>query len=126
MIMPLPRKHSPTVEHCRLLAFAVTQMPLAKKRSLIPGTAECQRKSPLRIVERRIERSHSINVIVCAGQDSCPARCTDRVGAESRVHPNPLGRNPINIGCVINAAAIGRDSVRRMVVAHDKYDVGTV
>ena len=65
-------------------------------------------------------------MIVCAGQDSCPARCTDRVGAEGRVHANTLGRNPIDIRRVINAAAIGRDGMRRMIVAHDKNDVGTV
>ena len=69
----------------------------------------------------------AILVAVLAGDDDCPARSADRVGAKAFPEEHALGSQAVDVRRGINAlepAVVGADGVGSVIVAEDEDDVG--
>ena len=120
VIGPLADQYVPIVEAGRL----ALEMPLTDDGRLIAGLLQQLGDGLLASVERVAVSDEAVQMAVLACQDNGPARPTDRVGTEGVVESNALVGQPIEIGRLIDLAAIGRDGMRGMVVAHDVDDIG--
>lgn len=100
------------------------QVPFAKDRSLIANFLQQFGEGLQAIVEMGVERRYAIDVIVGAGEDGGTAGRTDTVGAETVVKTHPAIGDTIQIGRLIDAAAVTTHGMGGMVVRHDKDDVG--
>ena len=73
----------------------------------------------------RFEGRNPIHMVVGPGEHRRPTRCADRVRAVGIVEPHPLIGDPIEVRCLVYAAAICADRVGVMVVGHDVDQVIT-
>jgi len=85
VIVALAGQDSPVVETGRIVARAVTQMPLTDHGCLVSRIAQQPREGDQGVVHVGIERRHPIHMVVGAGENRCPRRRTDRIGAKSSV-----------------------------------------
>lgn len=75
------------------------------------------------LVNLAVQRHDSIDMVVRSSQDRCPRRCADRVGDVAVVELHTLRGKTVNVGCVVDASAVGTDGLGRMVVGKDEDDV---
>ena len=61
---------------------------------------------------------------VAPGEDAGATGGAQSVIAMAVVQAHPASCDAVDVGRLIDAAAIGADRVRRVVVAHDEQDVG--
>ena len=82
------------------------------------------------VLPRRIEavgqRLDAGDVAVLAGEDHAAAGRADGVRAEAVVEAHALLGDAVDVGRLVDLAAIGADGVRGMVVRHDVQDVRTL
>lgn len=78
------------------------------------------------LVDLAFQRHDSIDMVVRSSQDRGPRRCADRVGDIAVVEHHTLHGEPIYVGRVIDARAVGTDGLGRMVVGKDEDDVGAL
>jgi len=123
VIVTLAGQHPPVVKSGGVCASAVSQMPLANHGGLPAVVLELLGKRPQAVVEGSGERGHTVDVVVRARQDGGATWGTDRVGAERRIQTDALGSNAVQVGCLVDAAAIRRDRVSGVIVAHDEDNV---
>lgn len=65
-------------------------------------------------------------MVVRSREDRGATRCTDRVGAEAIVEAHASVGDTIEVGGLVDSAAVTTHGVGGMVVGHDKEDVGAV
>src|ERR1017187_2414973 len=111
----LPRQNAPFVESGRV----APKVPLAEHARVIPRRLEVFRHRGLRAVEA-VEGRHSIEMAVLAGEDRRPAWAADRIDAEAVVEPQTRLGQAVEVGRLVDPAAIRADRVRRVVITHDE------
>ena len=111
------------VKSRRVCSGPMTKMPFADHGCLPAMTLKLTRKVPQRVVEWCVQSRHAIDVVVGAGQDRSAARSTNRIGAKGCVETHALVGDPVNVGRLVNAAAVCRDGVSGMVIAHDEHEI---
>ena len=98
-------------------------MPFADHACVITRPLQRLRHRPLTAI-KAIERWHAIDVTVFAGEDGSATRCADGIHRETMVETDAFLREPINVRCLVDLAAIRADRMRRVIVRHDENDVG--
>jgi len=64
-------------------------------------------------------------MVVESRQNGCAAWSTDRIGAKAIIEPGSFISNSVKIRRLIDSAVVAAHSVRSMVIAHDKNDIGS-
>ena len=111
------------IKPCRICSGAMTKMPFANHGRLPAMTLKLTRKIPQSVVERRVQGRHTVDVVVGAGQDGCPAGSANRVGAERCVETHALVGDAVKVRRLVYTAAVCRDSVRGVVITHDEHEI---
>ena len=60
---------------------------------------------------------------VLAGNDRGAARAADGIDGKAVVKPHASFRQPVEIGSLVDLAAVSADGVRRVIITHDVEDV---
>ncbi len=100
------------------------EMPLADERRLVTRLTQEFGISLLRSIELNRIVPDPVEMAVFSGENGRPARSADAVCAETAVKANAFPRNPVNAGSFIDPASITAQGMGRMVVGHDKKNVG--
>lgn len=77
-------------------------------------------------IDLAVQRHDSINMVVRSSQDRGSRRCADRIGHITVVEFHPLCSEAIYIGRVIDACAVGTNSLGRMVIGKYENYVGAL
>ena len=104
----------------------LAQMPLADNPGLVAGTLEDFGHIELSVVQMGRQGGHPVDVVVGPAQDGRPARAANRIGAKTIIETHSLGRDPIQIGGLVDAAAVTAHRVGGVVVGHDKQNIGSL
>ena len=123
VVIALTRQHAPVIEARRIVMAAVAEMPFADDRRLVAGRLQQLRERDLPSVEVVAERLNAVDMIVRPGQDRRAARRADRIRAKAIVEAHAFVREPVQMRRLVDAAAVGADRMRRVVVGHDEQDV---
>lgn len=75
------------------------------------------------LVNLAVQRHDSVDMVIRSSQDRCPRRCANRVGDVAVVELHTLRGQTVNVGCVVDASAIGTDGFGCMVIGKDEDDV---
>ena len=121
---PLPLQDVPVVETGRPVVGPLAQMPLADNRRLVAVALEDLGDVLQTVVEVGANGGDTVDVVVGAGQDAGPARLAQGVGAEAVVESHPLSSDAVEVGGLVDAAAITAHGVGGVIVGHDEEDVG--
>ena len=104
------------------------QVPLADDGGLVAGLLEVFGKGRLRAVEfGAVVIDEAVDVRVLAGEDAGARRAADRVGAIRTLENRALLGEAVDVRGgrdVLEAAAVGRDGLQRVVVGKQENDVG--
>ena len=100
-------------------------MPLAENGSLIAAGLEVFGNVGEPVVKMGVERGDTVNVIVCAGEDGGTARAADGIGDVAMLMASTFVGDAVNIRGAIDPMPIATDGLAGVIIAKDKYDVGT-
>lgn len=73
------------------------------------------------LVDGGRQRQHTIDVVVCAGEDSCARRRADRIGHIAAIESHALSGQPVNIRGVVYSSAILVEIMPGQSLYVDKY-----
>src|ERR1035437_5616408 len=100
------------------------QVPLADHRRLVTCALEFLGDVIALGVERVVQRVDAVLVAVLPGKNRGAAGRADGIGAEAVGEANARARDAVDIGRLVDAAAIGGDGVGGVIVRHDVENVG--
>jgi hypothetical protein len=120
-VRPLAREDLPPVEAGRI----APEVPLSDHPRVVASLLQQPRDGRARPVEA-VEHRDAVYVRVLTGQDRSAAWRADRVGREDARQHRALTRQPIDIRRLVDTRPIRANGMCRVVVAHDKDDVGPV
>ena len=100
------------------------QMPFPDNRSLIALLPQALGDVVALRVDLVVEGVNAVLMAVLPGQDCRTARGADGVRAEAIRESHSLFREPVDIRCLVDAAAVRRNCVGGMIVGHDEDDIG--
>ena len=121
---PLAGQHTVIVERRLLL-----QMPLADHGRLVAGLFDQMRQRLVLGFHSTVQRRDAVDMAVLARDQRSPGGRADRVRTKGIRQPDPLFRQPVDVGRGIErsqAAAVSTDGVGRVIVRHDEQDVRPV
>ena len=110
----------------RVVDAPVAEMPFADHSSLIPALPQRLGEGGQAPIQPGPERRHVVDVAVGPGQDRRAAWSADRVGAEAVVEAHPLLGDAVEVGRLVDPAAVAAHGVGCVVVGHYEQDVRPV
>lgn len=99
-------------------------MPFADHGGLVAGGLEELGDGFTLWVQGVVEGVDAVLVTVLTGEDGGAGGGADGVGHEAVGEAGSLGGKAVDVGCAVDAAAVGGDGVGGVVVGHDEQDVG--
>ena len=114
----LSGEDAPVIEASGIAA----QVPFANHAGVVAGGLKVFGDGGLGAVEA-VEGGHAVEVAVFAGEDRRPAGGADGVNGEAAVEPHAGAGEAIEVGRLVDLAAVGADGLSGVVVAHDEKDV---
>ena len=100
------------------------QMPFADDGRLVAGGLKLLGHVRSFGVEGVVQGIDTVAVRVLSREDCSAAGRADGVGDETVLKPHSLGGQAVDIRRLIDPRPVAADGIRRMVVGHDKKDVG--
>ena len=118
VIDALPGQNVPVIKTGRI----ARQMPFADHARVITGRLQHLRHRRLTAIEA-VKDCDAVDVAVFAGQNAGAARSANRVHAKTIEEAHSFIGEAIEIGRLVDAAAVTTHRVRCVIVGHDKEDV---
>lgn len=124
-VLALAGQHAPVVEARGLMILALAEVPLADHGGLVV----CVGPQLLgdvgdALVDLGVERHDAVDVVVRAAEHGGARRRADAVGDVAVVEAHALVGDAVEVGRAVDAGAVARDGLGRVVVRHDEDDVG--
>ena len=67
--------------------------------------------------------AHTGNVAILPGKNRGATRRAERIGAMTVRESDTVLREPVNLGRLVDPAAVGTDGMRRVVIAHNEKNI---
>ena len=123
MIVALTGQHFPLVKTAGTVLGAVAEMPLAEDGGGIAVGSEQLRVGGEAGVQRGFQSGDAVDVVVGAAEDGCSAGRADGVGAIAMVESHAFVGDAIQVGSLVDAAAVGAYGMSSVVIRHDEHEV---